>query len=82
MKVLGLKFKIIIGVILFVLLICSGYSANIHYSSKTYKTETEIGEKVYKGIFIIPVENFITVTSKYGARIHPITRKSKCTYWN
>ena len=66
MKILGLKFKIIIGVVLFILLIGAYYSTttiNIATNNKV-----QFGEKVYNGKFITPVENFVTVTSKYGYR--------------
>ncbi len=82
MKLLKVKFKIIIGIVIFILLVCAGYSAKLHTSSGINKSEVKIGEKVYNGIFITPVENFITVTSKYGGRIHPITRKTKLSYRN
>ena len=66
MKILKLKFKIIIGVVLFILLI------GAYYSAKTIKipskNKVQFGEKIYNGQFITPVENFITVTSKYGYR--------------
>lgn len=82
MKLITLKFKIIIGVILFIILICAGYSATTFHSSSSSNNEymTEVGEIVYKGKFLMPVENFKVVTSKYGSRIHPISRKEKFSY--
>ena len=76
MKIISLKFKIIIGVVFFILLICASYSATTFHSFSTSnnKYSSEVGEKVYKGQFLMPVENFKVVTSKYGARIHPISR--------
>lgn len=91
MKILNVKFKIIIGIVLFIILICAGYSASIikndNSNVSSNKTSVEIGEKVYQGKFLIPVENFIKVTSKYGTRVHPISRSSKKTFrcrfgWN
>lgn len=81
-----LKTKIIIGVVLFILIVGAGYSAQKVHIPKTSKTsfetenqtettasQNEMGEIVYKGKFMIPVENFIKVTSKFGGRIDPIT---------
>ena len=80
MKLITLKFKIIIGIVLFVILICAGYATK--FNSSSYKYVTEVGEKVYKGQFLTPVENFNVVSSKYGARIHPISRKTEFSYRN
>lgn len=65
MKLLKLKFKIIIGVVLFILLIGAYYSATMFGGGNG---GVQYGEKVYKGTFIMPVENFTTVTSKFGRR--------------
>lgn len=82
MKILSLKFKIIIGVTLFIVLICCYYTSNRFTNHLTNTTQTsEIGNIEYKGKFLTPVENFTTVTSKYGYRIHPITRKTKLSFW-
>lgn len=82
MKLITLKFKIIIGIVLLVILICAGYYATTFHSSSSLnnKYQAEVGEKVYKGQFLMPVENFKVVTSKYGSRIHPISRKEKFSY--
>ena len=82
MKLLKLKFKIIIGVVLFIVLICAGYCAKNASTSKstTAYDSSEYGEVVYNGKFLTPVENFIKVTSKYGTRVHPISRSIKKTY--
>ena len=81
MKLIGLPFKIIIGVTLFIVLIGAYYCASIFNTSNgNYNSQTIMGEIEYKGDFLLPVENFVTVTSKYGARIHPITRKAKFPY--
>lgn len=83
MKLITLKFKIIIGIVLFIILICAGYVATFNSSnSSNNKYVTEVGEKVYKGQFLTPVENFNVVTSKYGARIHPISRKTEFPHRN
>lgn len=71
-----MKFKIVIGVVLFVILICAGYSAKLFKSSSSNNNySSQIGKVEYKGKFLTPVENFKVVTSKYGYRIHPISRK-------
>lgn len=82
MKLLKLKFKIIIGVVIFVVLICAGYCAKNTSKSKitTAYDSSEYGDAIYNGQFLTPVENFIKVTSKYGTRVHPISRSSKKTY--
>lgn len=81
MKLIGLPFKIIIGVTLFILLIGAYYCASIfNTSSRNNNSQAIMGEIEFKGDFLLPVENFTTVTSKYGARIHPITRKAKFPY--
>ena len=36
-----------------------------------------IGVFQYKGKFLTPVENFKVVTSKFGYRTHPITRRKR-----
>lgn len=75
MKIVTLKFKVIIGVTLFIVLIGAYYSASIfNKDTNTKVQEVEIGEIEYKGQFLMPVENFITVTSKFGTRTNPITR--------
>lgn len=75
MKLLTLPSKIIIGIILFVVLICAYYCVGFFHNSTTSKAQ--VGTIDYKGEFLMPVENFKVVTSKYGMRTHPITRKSK-----
>lgn len=82
MKLLTLKFKIIIGVILFIILICACYSATMFNTSSSNVQSVQVGNIEYKGQFLTPVENFNVVTSKYGARIHPISRKAKFSYRN
>lgn len=82
MKLLTLKFKITIGVILFIILICAGYSATMFNTSSSNVQSVQVGNIEYKGQFLTPVENFNVVTSKYGARIHPISRKAEFSYRN
>lgn len=90
MKILTLKFKIIIGVVIFILLMCAYYSAKtIHISSNNDSntqsiedTESDIqkeqiGKINYQGKFLTPVENFIKVSSKYGYRTNPVSGKYK-----
>ena len=74
MKLVKLKFKIIIGVVLFVVLVCAAYYEKfvIHLPSDKQKPQYEssssqnIGVFQYKGKFLTPVENFKVVTSKFG----------------
>lgn len=80
MKLLALKFKIIIGVLLFIVLVCAGYCTTIFNSSSENNYNKKIGQVEYKGQFLMPVENFQVVTSKYGARIHPISRQTKLSF--
>lgn len=75
-----LSTKLILGITLFIVLICAGYSATIFTTSSDIKYSTQIGKIEYKGQFLMPVENFNVVTSKYGPRIHPISRKPKFSY--
>lgn len=74
MKLVTLKFKIIIGIILFIVLVGGAYSSTIFYSGNKSSAQ-KIGNVVYNGTFLTPVENFTTVTSKYGARIDPISKE-------
>ena len=67
------KISLIIGITLFILIICVTYSINFS-NVQVSNNESQIGELTYKGKFPMPVENFNVVTSKYGERIHPITR--------
>ena len=73
------KVSLIVGIILFILIICATYSINFS-NVQVSNNESQIGELTYKGEFPIPVENFCVVTSKYGERIHPITRIAKFSY--
>ena len=75
-----LSTKLIIGITLFIILICAGYSSTIFSTSSDIKYPSQIGKIEYKGQFLMPVENFNVVTSKYGPRIHPISRKAKFSY--
>ena len=72
--------KLILGITLFIILICAGYSATTFSTSSDIKYSSQIGKIEYKGQFLMPVENFNVVTSKYGPRIHPISRKAKFSY--
>lgn len=80
MKILTLPFKIIIGIILFVVLICAYYCVGFFYSSSS--SNVKVGTIEYRGEFLMPIENFKVVTSKYGMRIHPKTRKSGIPFRN
>lgn len=90
MKLVKLKFKIIIGIVLFVVLVCAAYYEKyvIHLPSDKQKPQYDssssqnIGVFQYKGKFLTPVENFKDVTSKFGYRTHPITRTArKFSFW-
>ena len=82
MKILTLKFKIIIGIVLFIVLIGSAYCSTIFHSSPQQENiiYEEVGKIEYKGKFLMPVENFKVVTSAYGSRIHPISRKTELSF--
>lgn len=73
------RISLIIGITLFTLIICATYSINFS-NIQVSNNESRIGEITYKGEFPMPVENFNVVTSKYGERIHPITRIAKFSY--
>lgn len=74
MNLLTLPFKIIIGIVLFIILLCGCYCSSIFHSKSS--SNSIVGQIEYKGEFLMPIENFKVVSSKYGMRIHPITRKS------
>lgn len=88
MKIISLKFKVIIGIVLFIIIVCMAYyekfiikipEVSINTNTEVSNVEVEekssqIGLVQYKGKFLIPVENFKNVSSKYGYRTHPITR--------
>lgn len=85
MKLVSLKFKIIIGIVLFIVLVGAAYYEKyvIHLPSDKQKPQYDssssqnIGVFQYKGKFLTPVENFKVVTSKFGYRTHPITRRKR-----
>lgn len=78
MKLVTLKFKIIIGVILAVLILCAGYSKTfVVPSADSDLDKQKIGKIEYKGKFLTPVENLEVVTSKFGYRNNPITRSKR-----
>lgn len=65
------KISLLIGITVFILILCATQILNVGASSdKNNKKEVieEIGEIVYNGEFPMPIENFITVTSKFGIR--------------
>ena len=73
--------KLIIGITISVILICAGYCATLfHTSSSDSKYSSQVGKIEYKGQFLMPVENFKVITSKYGGRIHPISRKTEFSH--
>lgn len=52
------------------------------YQMKTdYGYNLEIGELTFNGELPMPLENAV-VTSEYGNRVHPLTRKTVISYWN
>ena len=73
--------KLIIGITISVILLCSGYCATLfHIPSSNGGQSSQVGKIEYKGQFLMPVENFKVVTSKYGSRIHPISRKAEISH--
>ncbi len=60
--------KIIIGVVLFIVLVCAGYCSSFFNSVSNNEYQNTTGQFIYNGTFLTPVENFICVTSKYGKR--------------
>ncbi len=65
------KMSVVIGIIIFLLILCATQILNVGASSgNNNKNEIieEIGEIVYNGEFPMPIENFIIVTSKFGVR--------------
>lgn len=77
MKIITIKFKIIFGTILFIILLGAYYSASILVTTNNNEDDVNndktIGEIVIFGEMILPIENFQVVTSEYGTRINPIT---------
>lgn len=69
------KMPIIIGIIIFILIIGCTYKLQFlnvitssNKSNSQNENKEEIGEIVYNGKLSMPIENFITVTSKFGKR--------------
>lgn len=65
------KMSLAIGIIVVILILCATQILNAGASSdENNKKEVieEIGKIVYNGNFPMPIENFITVTSKFGIR--------------
>lgn len=67
--------SLIIGITVFILIICSTFYLTNNNSNTNNKKNSsdnqiveEIGNIIYNGEFPIPVENFIQVTSKFGYR--------------
>ena len=61
------KISLIIGITLFILIICAFYTKNnIGVSNKN--TTTMATDVIYKGKLALPIENFIKVTSGFGIR--------------
>lgn len=75
------KILLIIGITIFILLIVSShmllYSSNSNNNEEREQTQViSNGENItHTGTFLVPVENYIKMTCKYGYRIHPITGK-------
>lgn len=65
------KMSLIIGITLFILILCATQILNIGTTS-TNNGKNEIiegiGDIEYNGKFPMPIENFVAVTSKYGNR--------------
>ena len=67
------KISVIIGVIIFILILCATQILNVGENSEKHKINSnETGEVIediiYNGKFPMPIENFIKVTSKFGIR--------------
>ncbi len=64
------KLSVIIGIIIFILILSCTYTDQIFsFKSSDKKTNTiEQAEIIYKGKLAMPIENFITTTSKFGYR--------------
>lgn len=63
------KLSIIIGIIIFILILSCTYVKQFSSSDSDKKTNIiEQAEIIYKGKLAIPIENFITTTSKFGYR--------------
>ena len=67
------KISVIIGVIIFILILCATQILNVGENSEKHKiSSNETGEVIediiYNGKFPMPIENFIKVTSKFGIR--------------
>ena len=69
------KIVLIIGITIFILILCATQLLSSGTSSKSNNSDNEniekieeVGEIVYNGEFPLPVENFIKVTSKFGNR--------------
>ena len=67
------KMSLIIGITIFILILCATQILNVGTSSESKSSNEnaiveEVGEIVYNGKFPMPIENFTTVTSKFGIR--------------
>ncbi len=73
------KILLVLGITMFILIITA---TNILLLVKS-EEPTQIEEQTisneenitHTGTFLVPVENYMKMTSKYGIRIHPITKK-------
>ena len=94
MKPVSFKFKIIIGIVLFIVLVGATYYEKyvIHLSSNHQKSQTEsssienssseLGAPPPPGPPPPPAENPPAATSQFGYRTHPITRTArKFSFW-
>ena len=67
------KLSLVIGITAFILILCATQILYVGATSE-YKNNNgneiieEVGEIVYNGEFPMPIENFTTVTSKFGIR--------------
>lgn len=65
------KLSLVIGITIFILILCATQILNVGTSSESKSNNEiieEVGEIVYNGEFPMPIENFTTVTSKFGIR--------------
>ena len=67
------KISVIIGVIIFILILCATQILNVGENSEKHKNNSDktgeiVEDVIYNGNFPMPIENFIKVTSKFGIR--------------
>lgn len=78
------KIILIVGIVMFILIMTSTHLLLKIKTEDDSKIQEQQGESqtvsngeniTHTGTFLVPVENYIKMTCKYGTRIHPITKK-------